>query len=380
MTRADKDAALADLSSRILSEMLGEIVMDTTLQAYKEERRSSSICRVCNTRCGQVHAHSATAPVPGSSRAASPPPINADGFSLTGASTPGGSNKTDGNVNLDCVNCQRPVASNRYAQHLATCLGVGIGVRRGAQRNAVTKTKSSANGRSTSPYVDEVMDESRTAKGKIRAKAKSAGSLDDDPNGGQKRPRTPQPSPLKKQKKGKGPPSSVPVPTTVSGTGPPRLGRRLAPPGSNPRPSSRLRGTPTPSVASLVSKNSRSRSPSAQTDSSDAEVDSAVEAGSHSSVIGALSPSLPAAESIGRGQVKGRSKAGSLSNGSVTGNAKAKKVTGTGPPVKKPPPPPPTPVQRLPSPKTLLPPAPIRRPESNYLIDIEGDETGSDTD
>ncbi|KAI5124459.1 hypothetical protein M0805_008343 [Coniferiporia weirii] len=363
MTRADKDAALADLSSKIFSAMLAEIVMDTALQAHKEERR------------GKIHAHSATAPVPGSSRAASPPSTSADGTSLAGTSTPGGSNKQDGNVNLDCVNCQRPIASNRYAQHLATCLGVGTGVRRTAQRNAVTKTKSSANGRSASPYVDEVNDEPKPVKGKSKAKAKSAGSYDDDANGSQKRPGTPQPSPSKKQKKGKGPPSSV-LPT-VSGTGPPRLpgSRRLAPPGSNPKLPSKLRATPTPSVASHVSKNSRSRSPSAQSDSSDADADSAMEAGS--SVVG-LSPSLPAAETIGRGQLKGRSKTGSFTNGSssagANGNAKSKKVTGTGPPVKKPPQPP---APRLPSPK---PTVPIRRPDPNYLIDIEGEETGSDTD
>lgn len=67
--------------------------------------------------------------------------------------------KSDGSANIDCVNCTRTVcnartrstpatefyllkvASNRFAQHLATCLGLGTGVRRAAPRTAVTKTK-----------------------------------------------------------------------------------------------------------------------------------------------------------------------------------------------------------------------------------------------
>lgn len=129
-------------------------------------------------------------------------------------------------------------------------------------------------------------------------------------------------------------------------------------------------------------------------DSSDAEGggDSGAEMESHSSVMGGISPSLPAAETIGRG----RSKTGSFSHGpgSATSATRSKKVTGTGPPSKKLPP-----VAHQLSSIPPPPPPPIRRPEttSNYvigefccfqmpmlslsvLLDIEGDETGSDTD
>ena len=34
------------------------------------------------------------------------------------------------------------IASNRYAQHLASCMNLGTGVRRAVARTAVTKTKS----------------------------------------------------------------------------------------------------------------------------------------------------------------------------------------------------------------------------------------------
>ncbi|EJD04322.1 uncharacterized protein FOMMEDRAFT_19579 [Fomitiporia mediterranea MF3/22] len=376
MAKADKEAVLSDLTSRIFASMMGEIAMDVAIQAQKEERNSLSVCKICGMRCNQVHALPEAAPAAGSSRAGSP---TIDGLPPPDSGTPGSSGKSDGNINLSCVNCQRLFASNRYAQHLTTCLGVGTGVRRTAQRNAVTKTKTNANTRSGSPYVDEVED-AKPIKGKGKAKGRAA--AEDDVVGALKSG-LPQPSPTKKQKKGRA--------TPATGTGPPRLpGSRLGPPGSNPKPPSKVRSTPTPSIASHISKTSHS--PSAHSnDSSDAEggipatggtgVDSGAEGEgeSQSSVLGGISPSLPTAESIGRG----RSKAGSFSQGtgsgggsSAGGGSKAKKVTGTGPPAKKPPPPP---VNRLPS-LPPPPPPPVRQPNSTFLIDIEGDETGSDTD
>lgn len=93
--------------------------------------------------------------------------------------------KSEGTVYFECENCKRQVslldldafmlltvsqiASNRYAPHLSSCLGLGNS-RRGAVRNATSKTKcvyrhsrrnallirsrlASEAGRSTSPYV-----------------------------------------------------------------------------------------------------------------------------------------------------------------------------------------------------------------------------------
>lgn len=129
-------------------------------------------------------------------------------------------------------------------------------------------------------------------------------------------------------------------------------------PGSNPKLPSKLHSTPTPSVASHVSKNSHS--PSAHSDSSEDEGESVGEAESHSSVLGINSPSLPSAESIGRGRSKSTTLTGSLGEGS-NGVTKAKKVTGTGPPTKK------SSVPRLPSPRVLPPPVTIRR-DTTYLV------------
>ena len=79
------------------------------------------------------------------------------------------------------------MASNRYAQHLAQCLGVGTGVRRTAQemlllRQSMCLTsynmrahvkmskRDSANGRSASPYIEDNVDEPRASKSKAKTK------------------------------------------------------------------------------------------------------------------------------------------------------------------------------------------------------------------
>ena len=127
---------------------------------------------------------------------------------------------------------------------------------------------------------------------------------------------------------------------------------RLAPPLSKPG-SSKLRSTPTPSVASHSSlpsqskkSHSRSRSPSQRSDSSE---DSHYNSRSNASSVGSragFSPTLPSAESIGRNANR---------NKAATG-----KVTGTGPPIKRAPPT----LPRIPSPpRTVPPPAPAPVPQ-----------------
>jgi len=63
-----------------------------------------------------------------------------------------GGPKQDGNTLLDCVNCKRPIASNRYAPHLASCMGLSVGARRGGPRNA-SKRFDSEGARSASPQI-----------------------------------------------------------------------------------------------------------------------------------------------------------------------------------------------------------------------------------
>lgn len=92
------------------------------------------------------------------SRAATPLPTvdtqATNESSGTRTSTPT-SVRADGNIYLECLNCQRQVsrndskandatltrgvskiASNRYAPHLSSCMGLGTGMRRGATRGS----------------------------------------------------------------------------------------------------------------------------------------------------------------------------------------------------------------------------------------------------
>ncbi|KAJ7275257.1 hypothetical protein B0H12DRAFT_247793 [Mycena haematopus] len=176
--------------------MLEDIVMDVTLQSHHETARSRSICPVCKTRCSSVHAptHSQVASQPLPSRP-STPAANGNGSAGTGTSTP---TKADGNLYLECVNCSRQIASNRYAPHLSSCLGLAAS-RRGAARGSAVKSKqpSEAEGRSSGSPETTLSDDGSPAKGKGKAKAKK----EPDFNLKRKRPESPQLTPNKKQKK-----------------------------------------------------------------------------------------------------------------------------------------------------------------------------------
>ncbi|KAK7064406.1 hypothetical protein R3P38DRAFT_2824306 [Favolaschia claudopus] len=195
MPKSQKEETLSTLASRIFSVLLDDLVMDITLQSHHETARSRSVCSVCKTRCSSVHA-------PGPSQVASqsapsrPSTPAANGASGTGTSTPT-STKADGNLYMECVNCSRQVASNRYAPHLSSCLGLSTS-RRGAARGSAVKLSthpSEAGGRSTgSP---EASDDGSPTKGKGKSKAKN----DADTNLKRKRPESPQMTPNKKQKK-----------------------------------------------------------------------------------------------------------------------------------------------------------------------------------
>ncbi|KAJ6574888.1 hypothetical protein B0H19DRAFT_617690 [Mycena capillaripes] len=211
MPKSQKEETLSTLATRIFSAILEDIVMDVTLQSHHETARSRSVCPVCNTRCSSVHAPSnpqvASQPLP--SRPSTPA---ANGSAGTGTSTPT-STKADGNLYLECVNCSRQIASNRYAPHLSSCMGLSTS-RRGATRGNAAKSKqpSEAEGRSTSPEAT-LSDDGGTPKGKGKSKAKSISKcflpiflgsypIDEaESNLKRKRPESPQLTPNKKQKK-----------------------------------------------------------------------------------------------------------------------------------------------------------------------------------
>ncbi|KAG9314633.1 hypothetical protein JVU11DRAFT_5438 [Chiua virens] len=274
----------------------------------------------------------------------------------TGTSTP--TTVKDGNIYFECTQCKRQIASNRYAPHLSSCMGIGTGVRRGAARATNLKAKIPVDsGRSASPYLGSengnISDDNPNGK----AKAKSKGKLADeaDFNLKRKRPGSPQISPVKKPKKPK-----------VTGTSRTDLcsSHVLTCIGS---PVSRLKaGLDGAANQSLQVPSSQSKVPSKLRSSSTASFldrERSSTPGSQSSVstpIGTSASSAISAKSpAGTGPPKrGRPK------GSKTGTGRGAAALAVQ--VKRPSPP--------------RPPPPPVRIEPDYLIDVDGEETGSSTD
>ncbi|OXG17348.1 hypothetical protein C366_03436 [Cryptococcus neoformans Tu401-1] len=163
----------------ILDEMLDDLILTTTISAHREVKRGRVICGTCGTRC-RSHLpllpnnianslHTSADASGSSSRAQTPQYISeaggrSSGYTVgpekgTGGSTGvgSGSGKVDssGNAFFDCLVCSRPIASNRYAPHLAKCLGLNGSIRRVAARSAAVKARlGTGHDRSSpSPYL-----------------------------------------------------------------------------------------------------------------------------------------------------------------------------------------------------------------------------------
>lgn len=343
MAKADRDDALDTLASKLFEALLDDIVVDVALQSQQEVARNRRKCDVCHTHCRQVHtptlpSATMTATASQSTLAGSrpgTPPRDAGTPSVVG--TPNGGMNKDGTVLLDCVGCGRPMASNRYASHLSGCIGIGTGTRRAAVRNATSKSKLGSDaGRSVSPYPGSEngnasdhnaplpppgpKKKGRPPKNKPKAPVPVTNNDDGDVLSNRKRPGSPLSSPTKNKKQ------KVSVPLARTGSNSP-----LAPPGakSHSKIPSRLRES---SIALSLEIEATGASPGSRSSS-------------------------PATAATPTSSVLGRP------NGITAGSIVEEKRI---PP-------------RIPSPPRPPPPV-TRRPETDYLIDVEGDETGSSTD
>ncbi|KAF9056618.1 hypothetical protein BJ165DRAFT_1434929 [Panaeolus papilionaceus] len=205
MPKSEKDETLQSLSNKIFAAMLDELVLDAALQAHHEVARARAMCSVCGTRCGTVHVPKSAAEAASSASGAGGSRADTPSSAVSndaGTSTPVNT-KGDGNLILECVSCSRQIASNRYAPHLASCMGLGTARRNAARAGSKAKVHSDA-GRSDSPGSEggNASDEkANSSKGKF--KSKELDSLK------RKRAGSPQISPNKKTKKGKPMPSPV---------------------------------------------------------------------------------------------------------------------------------------------------------------------------
>ncbi|GJE87788.1 Sgf11 domain-containing protein [Phanerochaete sordida] len=323
--KKERDEALNEFSNRMFSSMLEELLMDVVLQSHQEIARSKSVCEICHTRCNAVH-------VPGPSNGstsgtAQPSP---DGTRALDGSSANGTDTPTGNIYFECSVCKRQIASNRYAPHLSSCMGLGNS-RRGATRNASSKARSSDAG---SPYINSeggyVSDESKSpSKNKAKSKAKLAEDAEFSLNHNKKRNGSPSVSPVKKTKKPKTVASAV----------------------SRVKSDTDLSGSP--SLLPVSHSSSQSKIPSKLRESSVMSIDRR----SSSSGSRYSSP----ARSVSTFAIQSPVLAGAP----PPGKAKSKSVASKSAANRYSPPRPPPPVIRL---------------ESDYLVDVEGEETGSSTD
>ena len=173
----------AMIAAKFLDSFLREIVLDTALTTHASIKRARSICHLCGTRC-QAHAPAAQQSSISSSLD-STTPTSRSGTPVPGAAS--ASTKPDyysNNPLFECLVCSRQVSSNRYATHLAKCMGMGSkGGRKGAARNAKATPSSSLAGRSGAgtPRYSSDLDDDSFAKRKNGVNAKNGAKRANSP-------------------------------------------------------------------------------------------------------------------------------------------------------------------------------------------------------
>ncbi|TRM61413.1 hypothetical protein BD626DRAFT_500947 [Schizophyllum amplum] len=321
MSTSENDELLNSLSSRIFSLLVDDLVMDAALQAHRDAAKSRAICASCGTRCSAVR-------TPTQSGQASP--CKASAFSRSG--TPSVSNNgangsstpnKDGVLYLECVNCQRQIASSRYAPHLSSCMGLNTS-RRAAVRGSAKAKQSAERERSLSPIDDgaALSEDSQPLKNKSKSKSKKKDEAEFSLK--RKRPTSPQPSPKKPR----------PKPVASSSISP------------------RFKNPTVPSSQSHVYKQTQSKVPSKLRESSTVSFERDRSSSPETSLGSFRSPPM------------------AHKNASAPWGAVAGKPVGTGPP------------KRGMNPTQMrAAPAPAPAPVQHFAIDDdEGDETGSSTD
>ncbi|KJA25977.1 hypothetical protein HYPSUDRAFT_64202 [Hypholoma sublateritium FD-334 SS-4] len=333
MPKSERDEVLGALTARVFQAMLEELVMDAALQSHQEVARSRTLCPVCKTRPAAFAPGTSRGGTPSSAASADVPLARATANG-SGTATPTGARSDGGNLLLECVSCSRQIASNRYAPHLSSCMGLP-GARRGAVRASNVKSKPASDaGRSASPLSDAGYA-SDDAKGATKGKGKPKAAKGDEADFALKRKRlgSPQISPNKKVKKGK--PSGSPVSRVKADPDPSGLpsSTHYPPAGAHPKAPSKLRDSSTASFLDRSSSASRASSP--------------MDGGTPASSFASQSPARPLAVN-GRGGAAARGRPHAL---------------GTGPPKRPTPPRPP----------------PVHVPDYHMEID-HANETGSSTD
>ncbi|WVQ96149.1 hypothetical protein IAU59_003252 [Kwoniella sp. CBS 9459] len=256
MSRSSEISAVA---SAILDEMIGDLVLSTAMAAHREIKRGRVVCGTCGTKCrahlplppptlqqSSAAPSRTSSPQPPLSTDGSQPPSRAGGYPVgpergTGGSTGigSGSGRVDagGNVFFECLVCSRQIASNRYAPHLSSCLGLNGSTRRGAARSAAAKARLGSNNDRSSPSPYTAGNGSENGDWGSDGDSVSGSKKRKMMNGSAKRGRSPSKVPMsKKAKLGSTSGTATPTPSFPRQALPPsKLGR---PPTNRPTPSS----------------------------------------------------------------------------------------------------------------------------------------------
>ncbi|CAG8556860.1 446_t:CDS:10 [Dentiscutata erythropus] len=113
----------AALAFSILCDLLDECTLDVIFEAHREAKLSGSICQICNTECRSF--------------------VVQPGLDIFGNHPQQNNSPT-----FECVNCQRPYPSKRYAPHLEKCMGLA-----GRNSSRVANLRLSSERNSSSPYT-----------------------------------------------------------------------------------------------------------------------------------------------------------------------------------------------------------------------------------
>ncbi|TFY74951.1 hypothetical protein EWM64_g9062 [Hericium alpestre] len=174
--------------------MVDDVVMDAALQSHQEVARNRAVCEVWASACVELGG------------------IGSAGCAGDVASGNARGGEGCGHEHADGEGWDHlsGMASNRYASHLSSCMGLGTGARRGAARSVNVKPKVGESARSASPYLGSesgnVSDDSGPPQSQSQQAApKKKGRPPKKKDEGEaalnrKRPGSPQVSPNKNKK------------------------------------------------------------------------------------------------------------------------------------------------------------------------------------
>ncbi|CAG8581208.1 5593_t:CDS:10 [Funneliformis caledonium] len=107
----------------ILCELLDECILDVAFEAHREAKLAASVCQLCKSECRSF--------------------VTQPGLDIFGNHP-----QQDNSPTFECVNCQRPFPSKRYATHLEKCMGLA-----GRSSSRVANMRMGSERNPSSPYT-----------------------------------------------------------------------------------------------------------------------------------------------------------------------------------------------------------------------------------